>query len=61
MLWFLIDAPQTKCGNFVVEEGEQCDAGLNRDDRCCDDQCMFRTDVEAVCRCVCVCVCVCMS
>ncbi|XP_065897950.1 ADAM 17-like protease isoform X2 [Dysidea avara] len=43
------DIQTTKCGNFILEEGEgeECDAGLGRDDPCCDDECQLRP--EAVC------------
>lgn len=40
--WLLIDALPTKCGNFVLEDEEQCDAGINRNDKCCNDQCMLK-------------------
>ncbi|XP_002159249.1 disintegrin and metalloproteinase domain-containing protein 17 [Hydra vulgaris] len=30
------------CGNKVVEQDEQCDPGLNRTDKCCQDNCRFR-------------------
>ena len=52
-VWLLIDDPQNKCGNFFVEDGEQCDTGLNSNDTCCDDRCMFNTAMDAVCRFVC--------
>jgi len=46
--YFLVDAQRTKCGNFVVEDDEDCDAGHGRDDPCCDDNCKLR--LGAVCR-----------
>ena len=55
---FFISADSTvlQCGNFEVEEGEDCDAGflgvLGRD-RCCNSTCGYSEG--AVCRCVCVC------
>ena len=47
---FLPDIQRTKCGNFILEEGEECDAGLSRNDPCCNDDCELRPG--AICRCV---------
>ena len=52
---FLLDIERTNCGNFILDEGEACDAGLGRNDPCCNDDCELRP--EAMCRCVCSSVC----
>ena len=44
----LVDAQNTKCGNFLVEDGEECDAGHGRNDSCCDENCKLRPG--AMCR-----------
>ncbi|XP_065897952.1 ADAM 17-like protease isoform X2 [Dysidea avara] len=41
-----VDAQSTKCGNFVVEDDEECDAGHGRDDPCCDDNCKLRPEAN---------------
>ena len=44
------DSPEP-CGNYAVDEGEDCDAGLDGKlnlDLCCDSSCRFRP--PAVCR-----------
>ena len=40
------EASQTFCGNYVVEDGEECDAG--QEDQCCDASCNLKEG--AVCR-----------
>ena len=56
-----------RCGNYQVEEGEECDGGalgMVGTDPCCTRNCQFRAETEegerVECRCVCVCVCVCV-
>jgi len=36
-----VNVYKTKCGNGIVEAGEQCDDGNTRDDDCCTSQCQF--------------------
>ena len=70
ILCFLVDAQSTKCGNFVVEDDEECDAGHGRDDPCCDDNCKLRPEANCrwvvcvyvgACTCALACVCICVS
>ena len=51
---------ESQCGNYRVEMGEQCDAGvlgMVGQDPCCNEQCNLSPG--SLCRCVCVRVCGC--
>ena len=48
-LFFLVPNEGTFCGNYRVDEGEECDPGDNtKGDPCCDDKCTFKG--TATCR-----------
>jgi len=48
----LVGVQNTKCGNFHVEDEEECDTGYGHTDPCCNYKCKLRHG--AMCRCVCL-------
>ena len=38
----------TMCGNYQVDENEECDVGPDREDMCCTSDCMLKDG--ATCR-----------
>lgn len=42
-----VEQTSDRCGNFIVDEGEECDVGPGRvDDQCCTDFCKLRPEAE---------------